>query len=85
MPVLSPDIQALALHRSFYGSKYNFMDNKALWFDTQVSLVSFLNVVLCITGMAETSDQKLQSELCWCIDQLQISLESGKLSERQGM
>lgn len=33
--------------------------------------------------MAESSDQKLQSELCWCIDQLKISLDSGKLNERQ--
>ena len=34
--------------------------------------------------MAEGNDQKLQSELCWCIDQLKISLDSGKLNERQG-
>ena len=36
--------------------------------------------------MTDNKDQesKLQNELCWCIEQLSLSMESGKLSEKKG-
>lgn len=31
----------------------------------------------------ESQEDKFQAELCWCLEQLDISLQSGKLSEKQ--
>lgn len=35
------------------------------------------------SGLDEEAEDQLEMELCWCIQQLQTSLDSGKLNERQ--
>ena len=32
-----------------------------------------------------SSETTLEMELCWCIDQLNLSLGTGKLNEKQGL
>ena len=39
---------------------------------------------MAINMDANDQEVKLQNELCWCIEQLSMSIESGKLSERKG-
>ena len=34
--------------------------------------------------MSEDDQLKFEAELTWCLEQLQASLESGKLSQKQG-
>lgn len=36
------------------------------------------------SGNGDFSQEKFEMELCWCIQQLQRALKSGKLSEKQG-
>lgn len=33
---------------------------------------------------SSSEEQKFQEELCWCLEHLETSLKSGKLSEKQG-
>jgi hypothetical protein len=34
--------------------------------------------------MSEEDQLKFEAELTWCLEQLQVSLQSGKLSQKQG-
>lgn len=38
-----------------------------------------------VSEMDTEAMRQLELELCWCVQTLEVSLQSGKLSEKQGM